>query len=1147
MQRRSRSLFLRLGLAVAGLILLVTLPVGGRIPVAEANPATAAPPVITAASALTRQQGAGFSTSGIATVSDSETAAGSLTVSASAPAGIAILDLSNDGGTVSASIAAGCNATPGSNTVVLTVTDGEHLTATANLTVNVTANTAPTIGAYQPATVFVNGNATLAPNAAPNDQGSFSILAVAPGFTGTLSLNQATGIITISNAGPVGTFAVTLMATDLCGASSSTSFTLTVLNNTPPIITVAPPISRIQGSSGTIGIAVISDAETAASSLTVTAVSVPAGLTISQIANDSGQITATMTAACDAAPGTNTVGLMVTDEGGLTATANLTVNVSQNLPPVLGTYPAKTANPGESVTVAPSAAPADNGSIVKVTAETGSGFTGALSVDKTSGVVTIGNAGPSGVHFISVTATDNCGVTTTNSFRLSVNFPLPVISGLSPSSAFGSGSAFTLTVNGSNFSGSSVVRWNGQDRATTFISATQLSAQLTVADLASPGTASVTVFTPEPGGGLSNAATFTINPPADLAVTQNISPNPVGPGGTVTFNLSVTNNGPGAASQVVVQDTPPEIVSFSNCAATNGGVCGAAGASRTVTFGSLAAGTTATITLTATVKCSILTGAIPSTPPLNTVSVSSSIPDQNPGNNSAAATLNVTPAQLRVTPGLSAIEFAPVAAAREPNPNPPSTTFSIENTGCVSLLVSFAVRRTGADVSSGKITGTDDSVTFPLRLINDDGSSAPVLTGQQYQVSGGQKLNFRLFFDPKIPAPAGRTTGLLAHQAIPDLITSSLILTPNAGSPVTVPITARVRSAVKLIHPIAPRLAPLVVLQKSGTDEFTVECSLHDPNLDASLIRYQFLDSSGSPILQPPDIELNLSSAGLARGQSVTVVNKFMAARNSPQPQRVQVIVYDGEANDAAVSAAIGTVPGRVVNVSAANFSPASLASESIAAAFGTNLSTATAAATTQPLPTRLGGARVFVTDSNQIEREAPLFFVSPLQINYLIPAGTAAGEAQVVVAGDDNSFSLSTIQVAPLAPSLFSANSNGTGVAAALALRVRANNSQSYEPVAEYDGAKFTARPLDFGPESDQLYLVLFGTGLRNRSDLSAVSARIGGTEAEVLYAGPQGAFAGLDQVNLKLPRTLAGRGETAIVLTVDGKPANVVRISFR
>ena len=77
---------------------------------------------------------------------------------------------------------------------------------------------------------------------------------------------------------------------------------------------------------------------------------------------------------------------------------------------------------------------------------------------------------------------------------------------------------------------------------------------------------------------------------------------------------------------------------------------------------------------------------------------------------------------------------------------------------------------------------------------------------------------------------------------------------------------------------------------------------------------------------------------------------------------------------------------------------------------------------------------------------------------------------------------------------------------------------------------------------------LILFGTGLRNRSALTAVSCKLGGTDAPVSFAGAQGGFAGLDQINVgPLSRSLAGRGEVEVLLTVEGKTANTVRIAIK
>jgi uncharacterized protein (TIGR03437 family) len=121
--------------------------------------------------------------------------------------------------------------------------------------------------------------------------------------------------------------------------------------------------------------------------------------------------------------------------------------------------------------------------------------------------------------------------------------------------------------------------------------------------------------------------------------------------------------------------------------------------------------------------------------------------------------------------------------------------------------------------------------------------------------------------------------------------------------------------------------------------------------------------------------------------------------------------------------------------------------------------------------------------------------------------------------------------------------------VAAATVLRVRADGTQVFEPVARFDAAqnRFVAAPIDLGPESEQVFLILFGTGFRQRSSLSATSLSIGGAGVEVLYAGAQGDFVGLDQVNARLPRSLIGRGEVNVALMADGRPGNLVSIHVR
>ena len=102
------------------------------------------------------------------------------------------------------------------------------------------------------------------------------------------------------------------------------------------------------------------------------------------------------------------------------------------------------------------------------------------------------------------------------------------------------------------------------------------------------------------------------------------------------------------------------------------------------------------------------------------------------------------------------------------------------------------------------------------------------------------------------------------------------------------------------------------------------------------------------------------------------------------------------------------------------------------------------------------------------------------------------------------------------------------------------------YEPDPATPGV-FVPAPIDVGTTEQPAFVILFGTGLRGRSAFGAVTTAIGGVNADVLFAGAQGDLVGLDQVNVAVPRTLAGRGEVDIVLAVDGRAANTVRVNLK
>lgn len=236
--------------------------------------------------------------------------------------------------------------------------------------------------------------------------------------------------------------------------------------------------------------------------------------------------------------------------------------------------------------------------------------------------------------------------------------------------------------------------------------------------------------------------------------------------------------------------------------------------------------------------------------------------------------------------------------------------------------------------------------------------------------------------------------------------------------------------------------------------------------------------------------------------------------------------------------------------ISAASFTLAAVAPSSVTSLFGTNLATSTVSATTTPLPTTLGGVTVAVTDSANVTRNAPLFFVSAGQLNFQVPIGTATGRAKVAVRRADGTTVNGDLLVKTVGPGLFAANANGQGLGAIVGLRVSASGAQSYFATTTYDTAqqKVVAVPVSLGATTDQVYLVLFGTGIRGVSGLSEVEVEIGGTAVPVTFAGAQGDLAGLDQVNIgPLPRSLAGKGEVTIVMTVDNKRTNRVTVAFQ
>ena len=248
----------------------------------------------------------------------------------------------------------------------------------------------------------------------------------------------------------------------------------------------------------------------------------------------------------------------------------------------------------------------------------------------------------------------------------------------------------------------------------------------------------------------------------------------------------------------------------------------------------------------------------------------------------------------------------------------------------------------------------------------------------------------------------------------------------------------------------------------------------------------------------------------------------------------------------------IGVTATRVTSaaiVSAADLVSTELAPNALASAFGTGFSTESATGDTLPLATSLAGTSVSVRDSQGVERKAGLLFVSPSQINYEIPAGTASGVSTVEVLRSDPStghvevVALGVVGISPVAPSLFTAGATGNGLAAAVFAQSDGLGNLSYTPVAVYEsaGGGWIPNPFKTGIGEQPVYLVLFGTGLRGSQ---TVRVFLGGDEVMPTFSGAQGNFAGLDQINVPIPKSLMHSGDLAIRVKADGQSSNIVHV---
>lgn len=1402
------------------------------------------PPTLTPAATIARTQGATGSVFPLATVSDFQTAAGSLTFSALAPTGIALSNITNTNGQISATIAVDCASITGDRTVFLKATDAQGLTTEGSILVSVANNTPPSLGNYAAMELVQGATANFAPASAPSDNGTISgITASAPNFTGTFSVNSTTGVLTVSNAAPAGTYEVTITATDNCGAQAMKTAQLKVV--APLAITALAPDTK--------------QAQTGDFTLTVNGSGFTANSKVRWNGNERAtnfvsavQLTAQIPAADINLNAAGTASLTVVDPaaGGLTSNAaTFTITAPNPVPAIASLNPASATVGDAGFTLTVTGSNFVNNSLVKYNGTDRA--TTFVSATQLTIAVTAGDlANPATAAITIVNPAPGGG--TSNTANLPINNPAPGAITLQPTSVIAGAATTTLTVNGTGFRPDSVIRVNNADRATTVVSATQLTTVLSAAELAAAGTLQINVNTPPPGGGLSPAATFTINNPAPVLTSLN----PVSAlAGDAAFTLTLAGSGFVSTSQAQVNSINRATTFVSatqlTVAISAADIANTGTLKFTVVNPTPGGGTSNEASLPITNPVPVLTALDKTSATVGSAATALTLTGSQFRPNSVVrvngndrATTFTSATQLGIT--LTAVDLATAGTLKlavftpQPgggtsaelnftvnNPVPtlasltPATklagdaafTLTLNGTGFVAgSVVRFngadrattvvdstqaTIQVTVADVAnagSAKLTlfnpapqgGLSNELTLAINnpaptqptlsqttLNAGTGATMLTLTGSDYRPDSVVRVNGEDRVTTFVSA-AELKVNLLASDTVSGRVLKLTVFTPAPGGGTSPEATLTVNNPVPTITTLSPNSAfkgdPAFTLTITGTNfvstsivkwngadrattfvsatelkaailaddlasEGTANVTVTNPapgggtstaatftinlltgyegdvtprpkgdnrvsiadwvlvgrfatKLDAPLNSSEFQRADCSPLATSGDGKITITdwvqtgrfAVGLdpikpaagpsqpATPEEANALAAQAAAFAAAQPELTRVvrarpttftrgelnalpIELDGQGNENGLSftlrfdakqmlfshvvapagwtvnvnaaeanqgriglmfalsagqvvpngtqpvvtayfAALGgteavttevgfddqvfardiadananalpratyeaariTITGRgLVNVRAASYAAHELASDSIASAFGFELANETASANTLPLPTTLGGTKVEITDSKGVTKAAPLFFVSPAQINYLIPAGLSEGIASVAVKNRAGVLSRGSLRLNAIAPSVFAADASGQGWAAAEVVRVQSNGRQSSERVAPYDANanQFVGVPIDFGPErgadSDQLYLILYATGLRQRAAVSNVKVKVGNLFLPVEYAGPQGGYAGLDQLNVRLPRNLIGRGETAVEVIVDGQSANAVKVQFR
>lgn len=730
--------------------------------------------------------------------------------------------------------------------------------------------------------------------------------------------------------------------------------------------------------------------------------------------------------------------------------------------------------------------------------------------------------------------------------------PLPSISSINPSTITGGLTGVSITVNGSGFSPSSVVRWNGSDRSTGFVSATQLTASLTAGDTAATGTAKVTVYNPPPGGGTSQIFNVSIGSNPTPAI-QSLTPTTLAVG-TAPQAVQVRGNGFNSTSVIRWngQDRPTSLVDSSTVSVllTAADLATPGVAEVRVFNHPLGGGLSNTMWFAVTIGISANGIVYDRTRGLLWIAVPSSVAKYG---NSVVSIDPVTGAVGQ-----------PIFVGSQPG------KVVIADDGSylyVALTGTAAVRR--VDLAAEKA-----DLQFPLGSDNFFGATyvddMDVMPGNPHTIAVSRKY----------PGVSPRHAGVGIYD--------DGVMRPNATQVHTGSDRIEFSSSPNIIY---------------GFNNETTEFGFRILTVDASGVK-ETQNFGGSSIggfgtdMRYNGGRMYATSGAILNADTGSLVGKFSLGGTATGLAPDQALgrtffVVSGQApgiaafdNSTFLSLGSIPIPGLTANesgddvmvrwgddglairsasgvfilrsamvkppaissnniVNAAGFTSGAVAAGSIASLFGNGLAGLTLGATGTPLPTSLGGVMLTVNSA-----PSPLYFVSPGQINFQVPwevAGRPSPDVSISASGFIESSV--PLKLAQYAPGIFTDGApNGQAIAAIAGTAILAAPA-GYAPGTRpaRTGETLTLYCTGLGPV-DNTPLTGFPTPPDPLARTTAQpTVTIGGRSASVSFSGLAPGLTGVYQINVQVPSGAAAGDAVAISLSIGGVNSNAPTIAIQ